>query len=56
MVVELAQVVVPFVVHSRKDAAAGELGEILGGTKGKLSGTTGVTEGSILLKWRSGAL
>lgn len=45
VVVELAQVVVPLVVHSGEDAAAGQLGEILGGTKGKLSGTTGVTGG-----------
>lgn len=42
VVVELPKVVVPLVVHSGEDAAAGQLGEILG-TKGKGSGTAGIT-------------
>lgn len=38
VVVELPQVVVPLILYSREDAAAaGQLGEILGGEKGKLS-------------------
>lgn len=42
VVVELPQVVVPLVVHSGEDAAAGQLGEILG-TQGKGSGMAGIT-------------
>lgn len=42
VVVELAQVGPP-VVHGREDAAAGQLGEILGGEKGKVSAGAGKT-------------
>lgn len=43
VVVELAQVVEPLVVYGREDAAAGQLGEILGGEKGDVSAGPGKT-------------
>lgn len=41
VVVELPQVVEPLVVYGREDAAAGQLGEILGGEKGDASAGPG---------------